>query len=31
MPVIEQQDVSPDSGTQTGLAGVNLSFLFRRG
>jgi len=27
MPVIEQQDVSPGSGTQTGLADVNLSFF----
>jgi hypothetical protein len=27
MPVIEQQDVSPDSGAQTGLAGVNLSLF----
>jgi hypothetical protein len=27
MPAIEQQDVSPGAGTQTGLAGVNLSFF----
>jgi hypothetical protein len=27
MPMIEQQDVSPNSGTQFGLAGVNLSFF----
>ncbi len=27
MPIIEQQDVSPGSGTQVGLADVNLSFF----
>jgi hypothetical protein len=27
MPVVEQQDVSPGSGTQTGLVGTNLSFF----